>query len=116
MNDHTLVAMFLFAALDATVVEMDNWSYGDAIDPLDLPDSLYEQCGVGAVEAARNLSPLCDELLLKFNPEHPFCDLLYTDCERVAGAIVEYMQRHKHMPTDLTNLELSKCLTLNCTM
>lgn len=106
MDDKQLVAMFLFASLDLQVADYDK-------DNANLPDSLYDRCGVGAVEAARSLNPICTTLLQRFNPEHPFCDLLYTDCDYVAAVIVEYMKAYHEMPTCLYNLEISQCQTLN---
>lgn len=111
MNDHTLVAMFLFAALDSRVAVFDMPE--DAIDPADLPVSLYERCGIGAVEAARELLPLASQMLLAFDPEHPFCDLLYSDCDVIAEEIVTYMAATETFPTLITQLELSQCQTLN---
>lgn len=117
MNDFNLVAMFLFSALEGQVAENESIEFDIdfAIHPEDiqnLPPSIYERCGMGAYEVAQNLSPMAQEMLGKFNPEHPFTDLLYTDCDIVAAALYTFMREHQFMPTSLYSLELSKCLTL----
>lgn len=102
MNDNALVAMFLFSALEGQVAKYESTPahYAGIILPV------YESCGMGAVEVARSLGSIVAEMLDKFDPERPFCDLLYTDCDAVAEALYKFMREHKFMPTSLYALEL----------
>lgn len=102
MNDKSLVAMFLFSALEGQVAKFERTPAHYAGIIL----SVYERCGMGAVEVARELSGIVDELLEGFDPERPFCDLLYTDCDKVAEALYKFMREQSFMPTSLNALEL----------
>lgn len=108
MKDFNLVAMFLFSALEGQVLKHESTPYYLTGQSL----GAYERCGMGAYEVAQNLSAMAQEILDKFNPENPFTDLLYTDCDTVAATLYDFMREHKFMPTSLYSLELSKCLTL----
>ena len=106
MNDKAVVLAFLFSALEAQVAEHETIS--DAMSPEDWAHhvSVYEQCGMGAVEVCRELSCIVGDMLDKFDPERPFCDLLYTYCDEVAAALYKFMREHKFMPTSLYTLEI----------
>lgn len=68
--------------------------------------STYESCGLGAVEVAHNLGPIVQNMLVAFDPERPFCGLLYTDCDKVAVSLYKFMHEHSFMLTSLNALEL----------
>lgn len=99
MSDYELVAMFLFSALEGQVMRNESTDCPEQV-------SVYERCGMGAVEVARSLSDIADEMLDNFDPERPFCDLLYTDCDNVAAALYKFMREREFMPTSLNALEL----------
>lgn len=100
MNDKAIVLAFLFSALEGQVAEHESVTvcYGAV--------SVYEQCGMGAVEVCRALSCIVGEMLDRFDPERPFSDLLYTDCDKVAEALYKFMREQKFMPTSLYTLEI----------
>ena len=102
MNDNAIVLAFLFSALEGQVVKFEStpdYLVGQTL-------GVYEKCGMGAVEVCRELSSIVDDMLTAFDPERPFCDLLYTDCDNVAAALYKFMREQSFMPTSLNALEL----------
>lgn len=101
MNDNAIVLAFLFSALEGQVIK-----YETPPHLVGAPFNTYEECGMGAVEVCRALSSIVDDMLEGFDPERPFCDLLYTDCDAVAEALYKFMREQAFMPTSLNALEL----------
>lgn len=101
MNDNAIVLAFLFSALEGQVIK-----YETPPHLVGAHFNTYEECGMGAVEVCRALSSIVDDMLEGFDPERPFCDLLYTDCDAVAEALYKFMREQAFMPTSLNALEL----------
>lgn len=111
MNDKTLVTAFMFSELEMQVAQQEAEFL--SVTGIRMPMSLYELCGLGAVEVCRNLESIVDDMLNSYDPSLlSFCDLLYSSCNEVAVALYKFMYKYGFMPTSLYALELSKCQTL----
>lgn len=109
MDDKAIVLAFLFSALEGYVAEAEDPALSGVAmsqEDWDKYQSVYERCGMGAVEVCRELGGIVDEMLEGFDPERPFCDLLYSDCDDVAKALYAFMREREFMPTTLNSLEL----------
>lgn len=97
MNTQTLITMFLWSELEHNVAALESNSNC----------SIYEACGMGAIEVANSLEELSEEIRRKHckDRQDEITDILYIHVPYYAVKLANFMDKHGFMPQSIYNLK-----------
>lgn len=97
MNTQTLIAMFLWSELEHHAGKLET-SWGETV---------YQGCGMGAIEVANGLQEFIEEIQRKHCREQcdDITDILYIHIPNYAEKLAKFMYDHGFMPQSIYNLK-----------